>query len=196
MTTSSNTQNHSNLSNPSASPAEPSGSTQKPAIPSPSALQGPSLSLSKKGRWFALGALLVAGGAFALIAGGGLGENLVYYWGPAELIEKGSKAIGPTIRLGGQVAEGSIEFDESSSALRFAVSDGAATVAVRSVGVPPQMFRENIGVIVEGTYTKEGYFASDRLMVSHGNEYKVPEEGDPVDVYELSKTATGAGETR
>ena len=32
--------------------------------------------------WFALGALAVAGVAFAVIAAGGIGENLVYYWAP------------------------------------------------------------------------------------------------------------------
>ena len=55
-------------------------------------------------KWIALGALAVAGAAFALLAAGGIGENLVYYWGPAELVSAGSKAYGATIRLGGQVA--------------------------------------------------------------------------------------------
>ena len=55
-------------------------------------------------KWFALGALAVAAAAFLFIAIGGIGENLVYYWGPKELRAAGSKATGATIRLGGQVA--------------------------------------------------------------------------------------------
>ena len=40
-----------------------------------------------------------------------------------------------------------------ASELEFDVSDGKAVVHVRSSGVPPQMFREGIGVVVEGTMT-------------------------------------------
>ena len=32
---------------------------------------------------------------------GGIGKNLVYYWGPTELHAAGDKAVGATIRLGG-----------------------------------------------------------------------------------------------
>ena len=50
----------------------------------------------KKTRLFAVLALAVAAGAFALVALGGLGENLVYYWGPTELRQAGEKAVGAT----------------------------------------------------------------------------------------------------
>src|SRR5689334_20706806 len=60
-------------------------------------------------RWFALGAIAVAVGAFLFIAIGGIGENLVYYWGPKDLRAAGAKAVGATIRLGGQVAVGSVK---------------------------------------------------------------------------------------
>ena len=81
-----------------------------------------------------------------------------------------------TIRLGGQVKPGSV-VQEEGSALAFDVTDGTVDVHVRSEGVPPQMFREGIGVVVEGTMTDAGHFESNRLMVSHDNEYRVPEEG-------------------
>lgn len=150
----------------------------------------------RRTRLFAVGALTIAAAAFALISLGGLGENLVYYWGPTELIAAEDKAIGATIRLGGQVVKGSIQFDEGTSNLSFEVTDGAKQVAVRSVGVPPQMFREDIGVIVEGTMTREGYFKSDRLMVSHGNEYQAPTPGEAVDTEALIRSAEAPGEGR
>ena len=49
------------------------------------------------------------------------------------------------------------------------------------------MFRENIGVVVEGTMVHGGYFKSDRLMVSHNNEYRAPAKGHPVDEKELKR---------
>ena len=48
------------------------------------------------------------------------------------------------------------------------------------------MFREGIGVVVEGTMTTGGTFETDRVMVKHSNEYKAPVEG--VDSKELYKT--------
>lgn len=145
--------------------------------------------LPRSAKLFALGAVAVALGAFVFLALGGLGDNLVYYWGPKELRAAGPKAMGATIRLGGLVAPGTIKFDPGATALEFSVTDGTDTVPVKSKGAPPQMFRENIGVIVEGTMTKGGYFDSNRLMVSHGNEYRAPKTGEPVDAKKLMESA-------
>ena len=111
----------------------------------------------RRGRWFLIAALAVAGGGFALLTAGGIGKNLVYYWGPTELHAAGDKAVGATIRLGGLVAPGSLKRNSGGSGLEFDVIDReGGTVHVRSNGVPPQMFRENIGVVVEGTMVRSG----------------------------------------
>ncbi len=88
-------------------------------------------------KWFALGALGVALLAFLAITVGGIGQNLVYYWAPKDLRAAGDKAVGATIRLGGQVAVGSVQWGEGASDLEFDVTDGTATVHVVSKGVPP-----------------------------------------------------------
>lgn len=144
-----------------------------------------------RNRWFLVAALAVAAAAFGVLTVGGIGENLVYYWGPTDIRNAGDKAVGATIRLGGQVAANSIQQGMGTSGLEFDVTDGTNLVHVKSTGVPPQMFREGIGVVVEGTMTRDGYFASQRLMVSHGNEYQAPEEGKPTNVRELMKTTDG-----
>jgi cytochrome c-type biogenesis protein CcmE len=142
--------------------------------------------MRKRTRRFMIGALLVAATAFGLIAASGINQNLVYYWTPTDLRNAGDKAYGATIRLGGMVAKGSIQ-KQGGSAVAFDVMDGSATVPVRTKSVPPQMFRENIGVVVEGTMVRGGYFESSRLMVSHNNEYKAPEKGHTMDQKELRK---------
>ncbi len=163
------------------------------------AINGPapgSAPVNNRNKLFAVLALAIAGGAFAFIALGGLGDNLVYYWNPSQLTEAGSKAVGATIRLGGQVAPGSIDFDPGATRLDFKVTDGKQTVAVHSTGVPPQMFRENIGVIVEGTMSPKGHFEANRLMVSHGNEYRAPKEGEEFDVKKYYETIQAEGEAK
>lgn len=143
-----------------------------------------------RNRWFAVSALGVAAAAFGVITVGGIGENLVYYWGPSEVRAAGARAVGASIRLGGQVAPGSVVHHDGS-ALEFDVVDGKAAVRVRSTGVPPQMFREGIGVVVEGTMTPAGHFECQRLMVSHGNEYRAPAAGEAVDARKLMETTEG-----
>lgn len=136
-------------------------------------------------RVFLGGALVVAGLALGIVSFADIGENLVYYWDPTQVQEAGSKALGADIRLGGVVVAGSLDWNEDSGELRFTVSDGANTVSVHNSGAPPAMFREGIGVVVEGTMTKDGTFESDRLMVKHSNEYRAPEEGaEAADLYE------------
>lgn len=145
----------------------------------------------RRSRWFMVGAFVVAATAFGLIAGSGINENLVYYWTPSDLRNAGDQAYGATIRLGGMVAPGSIR-KLGGSLVEFDVRDASSTVRVKTTTLPPQMFRENIGVVVEGTMVRGGYFESSRLMVSHNNEYKAPEGGHPVDQKQLRKMIEAA----
>jgi cytochrome c-type biogenesis protein CcmE len=140
----------------------------------------------RRNRRFMLGAFVVAAIAFAVIAASGISSNLVYYWTPEDLYAAGNKAYGANIRLGGMVVAGSIK-KAGGSGVEFDVKDAKRVVHVRSNGVPPQMFRENIGVVVEGTMKPAGHFESSRLMVSHSNEYKAPKEGHAIDKKELER---------
>ena len=143
--------------------------------------------MRRKTRLFMIGAFAAAIAAFLVIAYGGISKNLVYYWTPTDLHAAGNKAYGATIRLGGMVSSGTIKNHQGVSGVEFDVHDGAKTVHVKSNGVPPQMFRENIGVVVEGTMVQGGYFQCNRLMVSHSNEYRAPKSGHPIDKQELEK---------
>jgi len=135
-----------------------------------------------RNRLIALGALLVAGAGFAFIALGNMGNNLVYYWTPGEMMRQGDKAFSSTIRLGGIVKKGSVQWNPEHTQLSFRVADGkddaAFSVLVTTSEIPPQMFREGMGVVVEGTYERTGTFNSNRLMVSHSNEYRPPKAGE------------------
>ncbi len=131
-----------------------------------------------------LGTILVLGG-FGYLIWGGLGSNLVYFLTPSELLARGDAAYDQPVRLGGQVVPGSIQWDAEALDLRFRVTDGTDTLLVHSSGAPPAMFKDTMGVVVEGSYHREGVFQSTNLMVQHSNEYKAPPEGHrPVDAYE------------
>ena len=133
--------------------------------------------------------LFAAGGAVAIalsvLAFGDVGDNLVYYWSPSELHEAGPEAVGANIRLGGLVQQGSVNRSDDGLTLEFKVTDGSSHVAVRTTAVPPAMFREGIGVVLEGTMNHDGQFATSRLMVKHDNEYQAPNVDDQRSMEEL-----------
>ncbi len=129
---------------------------------------------------------LVGGALYFLQSGmGGLSENLVYYMSPSQLMELGDESDDATVRLGGQVEVGTVDFDVDANLLTFVVTDGIAEVTVTCAGAPPQMFREGIGVVVEGQLQEDGVFHTDRVIVKHSNEYEAPVEGERAsDVYQ------------
>lgn len=141
---------------------------------------------SRTGRRLGLlaGAVIILSG-FAYLLYGGIGDNLVYFLTPGELLERGEQAYDAPVRLGGQVEPGTVVWDKDALDLRFVLTDGTNQVTIHSRGAPPQMFRDGIGVVVEGKLTRAGIFESTNLMVKHSNEYRAPPEGHaPEQMYE------------
>lgn len=131
----------------------------------------------------AVGSVLILSG-FGYLLYGGIGDNLVYFLTPTELLARGEAAYDAPVRLGGQVVPGSISWNAETLDLRFRMTDGEKEIEVQSRGAPPQMFRDGIGVVVEGRYSRAGTFESTNLMVKHSNEYRAPPPGhEPEQMY-------------
>jgi cytochrome c-type biogenesis protein CcmE len=113
----------------------------------------------------------------AVLAWQGLGDNLIYYLTPTEALEQRSQfEPGERFRLGGLVLSGSLA--ETGDSVTFEMGDGESTVQVIHTGTPPQLFREDIGVVVEGSWEGET-FRSDLLMVRHDENYRSPDGEGP-----------------
>lgn len=144
-------------------------------------------------RQSALVAVIVVLGAFAWLLYGNLDKNIVFFLTPQELLAKGVDAYEVPVRLGGQVKPGSVQWDARTLDLRFAITDGTGEIAVRSKGAPPQMFRDGMGVVVEGRYERSGLFQATNLLVKHSNEYHPPKAGQkPQDMYKSLIKGTGS----
>lgn len=126
--------------------------------------------------WIIGGALIIVA-VFAWLLFGGLEKNVVFFLTPKELLAKGSEGIGVPVRLGGQVKPGTTKWDATTLDLRFTVTDGVKEMPVKSTGAPPQMFRDGMGVVVEGRAGADGIFQATNLMVKHSNEYRAPKPG-------------------
>lgn len=136
----------------------------------------------------AVAAVTISAAVLAFLAFGGIGENLVYYWSPTELEGAGNEAVGATIRLGGLVEPGTVERSPDGLTLKFAVTDGGSSVPIVTKSVPPAMFREGVGVVVEGTVRKDGSFETNRLLVKHDNQYRAPGEGEEMEIEALMES--------
>ena len=128
-------------------------------------------------------------GAFGFLVKGNIGDSLVYYLTPAEVLAKGASAEGQAIRLGGLVKPGSMQWNAEALDLRFVVADETGAIPVVSKSAPPQMFREGMGVVVEGKMVN-GTFHSSSVIVKHSNEYQPPPEGHvaPEEMYKTLVT--------
>lgn len=123
--------------------------------------------------------LIVVLSSFGYLVYGNIGENLVFFHTPGELLAQGAEAYDRPFRLGGQVVPGSVQWDAEALDLRFTLQDEDGQIRVVSQKAPPAMFREGQGVIVEGRLNSEGVFESSSVMVKHSNEYRPPEDGHP-----------------
>jgi cytochrome c-type biogenesis protein CcmE len=130
-------------------------------------------------------AMVIILSGFGYLMYGGIGENLVYFHTPGELLALGSDAYEKPFRLGGQVVPGTVKWNADDLDLRFTLQDEDGVIEVQSRKAPPSMFREGQGVIVEGKLNRAGVFESSNLMVKHSNEYRPPEDHEqlPADKY-------------
>src|SRR3989338_5138706 len=104
----------------------------------------------QKKNWVSLGfALAIIVGGLSYLLFGKLEKNIVYFVTPTELLAKGDKAFEKPVRLGGMVKTGSVEWDAGKISLAFLLTDGAKEIPIVSQQTPPQMFQEEMGVVVE-----------------------------------------------
>jgi len=136
----------------------------------------------------------VAGLVLAIAAGlvlYALSDRIVFFNSPSDIVAK-APAPGQRIRLGGLVVEGSV-VKEVNGSVRFAVTDGAATVPVAFQGILPDLFREGQGVVTEGVIEPGGGFAADTVLAKHDENYMPKEVADALKKQGVWRHAEEAG---
>jgi cytochrome c-type biogenesis protein CcmE len=145
--------------------------------------------VSRKRKFLVGGLVIVAALGYLIYAG--VSQSVVYFVTPSEL--GAAPVAGKSYRLGGMVMPGTLRWDAKSLDLRFTLSDGQASVPVRHRGTPPDLFAENRGAVVEGTWSDDGYFQAATILAKHSEEYKAPHDGSQAGYKELLKTLRGEG---
>ncbi len=127
-------------------------------------------------RRFIIGAIIILA-ALSYLIYGGVKEAMVYFITPTEL--KAQEAIpgDKFYRVGGMVLAGSLKKNLQSRTFQFQLTDGVQTIPVYYQGVPPDLFREGAGAVIEGRVRQDGVFNATTIMAKHSEEYSPKKEG-------------------
>jgi cytochrome c-type biogenesis protein CcmE len=114
-------------------------------------------------RWGVLLGILVVVAVIGYLALSSVGNALVYYLTPTELLARGPAEVGKTERLGGLVKAGSISGEAPD--LTFVLTDGTTEISVHAATAPTRSFRVGIGAVVEGQLGADGVFEASLVIV-------------------------------
>tara|TARA_Y100001970_G_scaffold102317_1_gene128518 strand:+ start:2302 stop:2715 length:414 start_codon:yes stop_codon:yes gene_type:complete len=99
-----------------------------------------------------------------------LNSKLDLFYTPSEMLEADIKP-GYRIKLGGMVKTGSII--RNGTTIKFIATDFVKEVPVIFDGVPPDLFKEDSGVVVLG-YFLDGMFEAEEIFAKHDENYMPP----------------------
>lgn len=105
-----------------------------------------------------------------------LGQKASFFYMPADL-QAATLEPGQRIRLGGLVEKGTIVRGQGTE-VAFSVTDMEGSVPVTYVGILPDLFREEQGVIAEGSFGPDGVFVADSVLAKHDETYMPKEVAD------------------
>ena len=129
-----------------------------------------------RNRRFLIGGVIILA-ALSYMIYGGMQQAIVYFVTPSELKANERASTDKFLRMGGMVVKGSLQKDLKELTYRFELTDGKATFPVYFKGVPPDLFTEGKGAVVEGRIGGDGVFQATTIMAKHAEEYSPHPDG-------------------
>lgn len=119
--------------------------------------------------------VLVLVGGFVMVKA--LGNATTFYRNVDEAVAQKAQLGTKTFRLQGTVVPGTIK--RTADGVDFTLIFNGVELPVSHVGDPPQLFKENEAVLLEGHFAPDGTmrFDSDLMIVKHSSQY-IAKEGD------------------
>ncbi|RIK44603.1 MAG: cytochrome C biogenesis protein CycJ [Chloroflexi bacterium] len=122
------------------------------------------------------GKLLIAGGvllaAVAFLVFNAMGSSMAYFVTVGEMQASGKDLTGQQLRVGGHVEPGSIARSGFGDELRFSVTDGATTLPVVYNGTVPDIFKDDVEVVVEGTMRPDGTLEASSVLTKCPSKFE------------------------
>jgi cytochrome c-type biogenesis protein CcmE len=104
-----------------------------------------------------------------------LGDATLFFRNADEAVAQRTELGLERFRLQGLVVAGSVVEDPAAELVAFEVSWNGVVVPVEHRGDPPELFQDDIPVVLEGHWAHVGDdapFLSDRMLVKHDENYE------------------------
>ena len=101
-----------------------------------------------------------------------MGNTAVYYLTVGELKARGSSVYGQPVRVAGHVLPGSIQRDPTSLLVEFQAYDQSGAIPVVYKGVLPDIFADDVEVVVEGRFAENGVFTAGTLLAKCPSKFE------------------------
>jgi cytochrome c-type biogenesis protein CcmE len=118
--------------------------------------------------------VLLGVGVAAGLALKAFNKNILYYYTPSQ-VAAGAAKPGQSFRMGGLVANGSVQRVPGSMTVHFTLTDMQHSVPIVYTGILPDLFREGQGIVVHGSVGADGEFTADEVLAKHDEKYMPPE---------------------
>ena len=132
-------------------------------------------SLKKRRRIQIIVLAFVALAMSTALIGYAMRDGINFFKSPSEVIAD-TPSPNEVFRIGGLVEDGSLVRGEGET-ITFNVTDGGATVPVTYMGVLPDLFSENQGMVGTGSYIN-GTFQATEILSKHDESYMPKEVTD------------------
>lgn len=120
-----------------------------------------------------IGASVAALGLATTLVLSAFEKNLVFFFTPTQ-VKAGQAPQAGSFRVGGMVEPGSLKRQDDGVTVAFSVTDRVHSIAVRYRGALPDLFKENKGVVAQGSL-RGGVFVADQVLAKHDENYMPPE---------------------
>ena len=127
--------------------------------------------MKKYGKFAAL--IVVVIGTLIWLATAGMSENKTYYKTITELSQMGDRAYGQRIRVGGDVAAGSIQ--RVGNEVQFTLTQDNNTklkVAYAGTDPLPDTFKDGAQALADGKLGKDGVFRAQKIQAKCASKYE------------------------
>ncbi len=115
--------------------------------------------------------VLVAMGTIGYLIYTSISANSMYFLTVGELQQKGASVYGEQVRVYGKVTPGTPKY-EDGGLLRFNARADGAEMKVVYDGVVPDIFKDDVEVIVTGRYNANGVFEADELLAKCPSKFE------------------------
>ena len=126
--------------------------------------------MKKYGKFAAL--IVVVVGSVLYIAMQGMASNQTYYKTIPELAQMGDKAYGARLRVGGDVAAGSIH--RVGNAVQFTIVQENSRLEVSYNGSDPlpDTFKDGAQALADGKLSRDGVFQAGKIQAKCASKYE------------------------